>query len=191
MKNSIRQKAIDLGADDTAIIPTDMISVEDQIVEFCKSPLCESYGNCAHCPPHAISPARMRQKLASYHRCLVFKVHAPTAILQTEAQFSVFRRVFEITAELERYARSVGFERAMGLAAGSCKSVFCKNVSCRLLESGTDCRHPSLARPSMEATGIHVFKLIQDLGWEIHRISQATNPDRVPLGTLAALLILE
>ena len=191
MKFSIRQKAIDLGADDAAIIPTGMISVEDRIVEFCKAPLCESYGNCAHCPPHAISPARMRQKLASYRQGLVFKVHAPTAVLQTEEQFSIFRRVFEITAELERYARSVGFERAVGLAAGSCKSVFCKKVSCLLLESGTDCRYPSLARPSMEATGIHVFKLIQDLGWEIHRINQATDPDRVPVGSIVALLILE
>ena len=191
MRNSIRQKAIDLGADDAAIIPVDMILVEDRIVEFCKAPLCESYGNCAHCPPHAISPARMRQRLASYRQGLVFKLHAPTAILQTEEQFSAFRKVFEITAELEKFARSVGFGRAMGLAAGSCKSVFCKNVSCRLLESGTDCRHPSLARPSMEATGIHVFKLIQDLGWEIQRISQATDPDIVPLGTLAAMLILE
>ncbi len=182
---------MDLGVDDAAIIPTDMISVEDQIVEFCKAPLCESYGNCAHCPPHAISPARMRQKLASYHQGLVFKIHAPTTMLQTEEQFLFFRKVFEVTAELEKFARFVGFERAVGLAAGSCKSVFCKNVSCQLLESGTNCRYPALARPSMEATGIHVFKLIQDLGWEIHRISHATDPDRVPLGTLAAMLILE
>jgi hypothetical protein len=42
----------------------------------------------------------------------------------------------------------------------------------------------------MEAVGINVFKLSKDAGWDIHLILKASDPDTVPKGMLAGLVLL-
>ena len=59
-----------------------------------------------------------------------------------------------------------------------------------MIEDRQECRYPTLARSSMEAVGINVFKLIQDAGWEIYPITRDSNPDIVPAGVLAGLVLV-
>ena len=79
---------------------------------------------------------------------------------------------------------------AYGLAAGSCKPVFCKKQPCQVLDEEA-CRYPKLARPSMEAVGINVFKLAKEVGWEIHKIVEDSKPEDIPSGMLTGLLLID
>jgi hypothetical protein len=42
----------------------------------------------------------------------------------------------------------------------------------------------------MEAVGINVFKLSKDVGWDIYLILKESDPDTVPKGMLAGLVLL-
>ena len=51
-------------------------------------------------------------------------------------------------------------------------------------------RRPDLARPSMEALGINVFRLARGLGWQIHPIGRDSDPAQIPSAMLAGLVLL-
>ena len=131
-----------------------------------------------------------RKLVGQYSNALVFKTDVASKILISEKQFSAFKLIFEIAAKLEAYAINSGYTKSRGLAAGSCLPVFCKDSTCRVIEEDRPCRFPSLARPSMEAVGINVFKLIQDVGWEIYPITKNSDPETVPTGVLAGLVLV-
>lgn len=188
--NELKEKATKIGASDATIIDTAIIPIEDAIIEYCKKPLCASYGKSAHCPPHAPKPAEARKLLKSFQKALLFKLGVATKVLMTDESNEAFRKIYEIASELEAAAQKAGFVRTKGLAAGSCLPVFCKKNKCQVVEEGKKCRFPSLARPSMEAVGINVFKLVQDVGWEIQPITRDTDPDSIPGGILAGLVLV-
>jgi predicted metal-binding protein len=188
--NGLKEKATKIGASDATIIDTAIIPIEDAIIEYCKKPLCASYGKSAHCPPHAPKPAEARKLLKSFQKALLFKIGVATKVLMTDESNEAFRKTYEIASELEAAAQKAGFVRTKGLAAGSCLPVFCKKNKCQVVEEGKKCRFPSLARPSMEAVGINVFKLVQDVGWEIQPITRDTDPDSIPGGILAGLVLV-
>ena len=187
---NLQKRAIDLGASDAKIISADRISVEDEVVEMCEAHLCKGYGKSANCPPHAMKPGPAREWIGQYETALFFKIDVSPHILVSEDRFKTFKNVYMIASKLEVSAREEGFPLAKGLAAGSCKPVFCKGRSCDALEEGGECRYPSLARPSMEAVGINVFKLSKDAGWDIHLILKDSDPEAVPKGMLAGLILL-
>jgi predicted metal-binding protein len=188
--NGLKEKATKIGASDATIIDTAIIPIEDAIIEYCKKPLCASYGKSAHCPPHAPKPAEARKLLKSFQKALLFKIGVATKVLMTDESNEAFRKTYEIASELEAAAQKAGFVRTKGLAAGSCLPVFCKKNKCQVVEEGKKCRFPSLARPSMEAVGINVFKLVQDVGWEIQPITRDTDPDSIPGGILTGLVLV-
>jgi predicted metal-binding protein len=123
-------------------------------------------------------------------RSWIFKIDVSPHILVSEDRFKTFKTIYMIASKLEVSAREEGFPLAKGLAAGSCKPVFCKGRSCDALVEGGECRYPSLARPSMEAVGINVFKLSKNAGWDIHLILKDSDPQAVPKGMLAGLILL-
>jgi len=188
--NELRKNALNLGASDAAIIPAAMISIEDGIVEMCREPLCEGYGKSAHCPPHAMKPAEAREFLKSFHTALLFKVDVSPSILLSEERFEAFKVIYTITSQLETIAIRSGYPMSRGFAAGSCKPVFCKDLSCAALTDRTLCRYPSLVRPSMEAIGMNAFKLIREVGWEIHPIVKNSDPEAIPNGVLAGIILV-
>jgi predicted metal-binding protein len=186
----LQKKALELGANDAKIISVDRIPVEDEVVAMCKAHLCKGYGKSANCPPHVIGPDRARQWIEKYETALFFKIDVSPQVLLSEDRFTTFKGVYIIASKLEALAREEGFPLAKGLAAGSCKPVFCKGRTCDALTEEGECRYPSLARPSMEAVGINVFKLSKDVGWDIHTILKDSDPESVPKGMLAGLLLL-
>jgi predicted metal-binding protein len=188
--NELKKKVTKIGVSYATIIDTAIIPIEDAIIEYCKKPLCASYGKSAHCPPHAPKPAEARKLLKSFQKALLFKLGVATKVLMTDESNEAFRKIYEIASELEAAAQKAGFVRTKGLAAGSCLPVFCKKNKCQVVEEGKKCRFPSLARPSMEAVGINVFKLVQDVGWEIQPITRDTDPDSIPGGILTGLVLV-
>jgi predicted metal-binding protein len=186
----LKNKATKIGASDATIVDTSIISIEDAIIEYCKKPLCASYGKSAHCPPHAPKPAEARKLIKPFRKALLFKLDVASKVLMSDENNKAFRRIYEIASQLETAAQKAGFIRAKGLAAGSCLPVFCRKNKCRVIEEENECRFPSLARPSMEAVGINVFKLIQKVGWEIQPITKDTDPDSIPGGVLVGLVLV-
>ena len=181
---------MELGANDAKIISTDMISIQDEIVQLCREPLCEGFAASINCPPHAMKPAEFREEILKYQNAVLFKTDVDPEILLSEKPHAAFRRIYEIATQLETLSMDAGYSQSMGLAAGSCKPVFCPDYECQALIDETSCRYDALARPSMEALGINVFKLIEDVGWEIHRLTRESDPASVPGGVLAGLVLV-
>jgi len=186
----LKEMAVRFGASDARIVTTDMIPIEDQIVEMCREPICECYSMSANCPPHVMKPKEARKWILFYEVALLFKIDVSPRILFSEESFDVFRKIYVICSELENFSYELGYVRSKGLAAGSCKSVFCRNIPCEALLNGGKCRYPSLGRPSMEALGINVFRLVKDVGWKIYPILRNSNPKDVPSAMLAGALLV-
>ena len=68
---------------------------------------------------------------------------------------------------------------------------FCgPDKSCTVLEEEV-CRFPFVARPSMEAVGINVYKMVAAAGWEIYPIGHSTRAEDIPRATLAGIVIVQ
>jgi len=186
----LKESAVGLGASDAGIVRTERIPIEDRVIEMCREPLCECYSMSANCPPYVMKPEEARKWMLSYEAALVFKIDVAPGVLLSHESFDTFRKVYVICSQLEKLSCDLGYAHSQGLAAGSCKSVFCKNIACEALLNGGKCRYPSLARPSMEALGVNVFRLAKDMGWNIYPILRDSNPKDVPSAMLAGLLLV-
>jgi predicted metal-binding protein len=183
--------ALTLGASDTRLIASTRIQVEEDLARICKDPGCPGYGQGAHCPPHVMKPAAFRKLLAQYPQALVFKFDVPTEVLLGDGRFEVARIVHETAADLERRAIASGYADARGLAAGSCKRIFCADEPhCQVLTHKGDCRHPDAARPSISGLGVNFFELSRTVGWPINKISRDSDPAEVPMGLMAGIVLL-
>lgn len=184
-------RATELGVSDARLIDAARIRVEDDLAAICKDPGCPGYGQGANCPPHVMKPEAFRQLLRACPRALVFKFDVPTEVLLGDGRFEVSRIVHETAAALERHALACGYAAARGFAAGSCKRIFCaEEIDCRVLAEGGTCRHPDAARPSISGLGVNFFKLSRTVDWPIHKITSESDPDEVPMGLMAGIVLL-
>ena len=190
-------QARSLGATDAAIIPAHRLAVEDRFAEMCGAPTrCPSYGLAPGCPPHAIKPSVFRDQLAGYRHILVFKIDAPVADLMNEQRLTIAREIHRIAATLERAAVSQGWTQVRGLAAGSCKELFCETEEqCPVLAKRLPCRRPDAARPSLSAMGVDFAALAESVGWQFGRIDRPAKPEqstdgKPAMGLMAGLVLL-
>jgi predicted metal-binding protein len=185
------EHAVQLGVSAAKAIPAHKVSVEARFADYCTRQPCPGFGKSINCPPHAMHPDQFRALLAQHHTALVFKFDVPTSILQSDARLEVFKKLHLCASDLERKALHLGFANAHGLAGGSCWQVFCEKLGdCPALQDPDKCRFPQKARPSVSSQGVDVYKLCEDLDWPIKRITKETDPDSVPMGLLAALVLL-
>jgi predicted metal-binding protein len=180
-----------LGVSDVRLIDAVDIRVEDRLADICRDPGCPGYGQGANCPPHVMRPEAFRQRLRHYPRALVFKFDVPTDVLLGDGRFEVARLVHETAADLEAHALSHGYAAARGLAAGSCRRIFCAGEKdCRVIATGGRCRHPETARPSISGLGVNFFALSRTVGWSIDKITRDSRPEEVPMGLMAGIVLL-
>jgi predicted metal-binding protein len=190
-EQQLLRRATELGVSDARLIDAARIRVEDDLAAICKDPGCPGYGQGANCPPHVMKPEAFRELLGAYPRALVFKFDVPTEVLLGDGRFEVSRIVHETAAALERHALACGYAAARGLAAGSCKRIFCaEELDCRVLSEDGNCRHPEAARPSISGLGVNFFELSRTVDWPINKITSASNPDEVPMGLMAGIVLL-
>jgi predicted metal-binding protein len=191
-----RQQALDLGATQAKIIPARKIVVDDRVPLKCQIPRCFGYGAGAHCPPHTLKPAELREILRLYEWAVLFiKEVPPEVIVRDKAtikeRVSAYQDMFKIVSELESQAFYDGHYLAFGFGAGSCRHTFCgQQENCQALE-GKRCRFSLLARPSMEAVGIDVYKMVTQAGWDIYPIGSGVKPGDIPKGTLTGIVIVQ
>jgi predicted metal-binding protein len=191
-----RERALALGATAAKVISTDEVRVDERVTLKCQIPRCFGYGACAHCPPNTLKPSELSGLLPKYRHAILFVLDvAPEVIVRDRAtikeRVEAYQHVGKIVNELESLAFYDGHYLAFGLTAGSCKHTFCsQHEGCQALE-GKKCRFAVLARPSMEAVGIDVYRMVAEAGWDIYPIGSNAKPAEVPKGTLVGLVIVQ
>jgi len=189
------QAALDLGASRAIVVKTAEVPVSESVAVNCRVPRCYGYGTSANCPPHAPTPAELREYLKNYEWAVFFVKEVPTEFLLCDRldprRREPFRQIHKIASQVEAQAFYDGHYLAFGLAAGSCRMALCgPDKTCQVLEGGA-CRFPGRSRPSMEAVGIDVYQMVARAGWEIHPIGGATLAAEVPCAVLAGLVVVQ
>ena len=190
-----KEQAIKLGASRVKILKADEIPVDDRVILKCQVPRCFGYGVGAHCPPNTLKPEELRKYLTKYQWAIFFIIDVPSEVIvrnkaTIKERVSVYQKVYKIVGDIESAAFYDGHYLAFGFAAGSCKHTFCGlEENCVAME-GKRCRFSLRARPSMEAVGIDVYKMVAQAGWEIYPIASNARPEDIPKGTLAGLIIV-
>lgn len=187
----LTERLIEFGATDAKIIPAPSIVVEDRFAAMCASPQCPSYGLAPSCPPHVMKPSEFRDLLAEYQHVIVFKIDTPTSVLMSEGRRDVAKLIHEMSSDIERLAKANGYPNAKGLAAGSCKQIFCHdNARCVTLAGEGECPFADTVRPSISGLGVNFLELCKTVGWKANIITQETDPDHVPMGMMAGIVLL-
>ncbi|MBW2092991.1 MAG: DUF2284 domain-containing protein [Deltaproteobacteria bacterium] len=190
-----RQSALDRGATKAAIVNMEEIPVDERVTLKCQVPRCFGYGTSAHCPPNTLKPAELREVLKKYKWAVFFiKEIPPHVIVRDKAtigeRIKAYQDLFKIVNEIESMAFYDGNYLAFGFGAGSCRHTFCsQEETCSALE-GKRCRVSLRARPSMEAVGIDVYKMVAAQGWDIYPIGSDAQPEDFPKGNLAGIVIV-
>jgi len=191
-----KECALKLGATKATIVEVDKIPVDERIILKCRIPRCFGYGACAQCPPNTLKPQELRDLLMGYRWAVFFIVDvAPEIIIRDKAtikeRVAAYQSVFSIVNKIESLAFYDGHYLAFGFAAGSCRHTFCgKQDNCQALE-GKQCKFSLLSRPSMEAVGIDVYKMVSEAGWDIYPIGSSAKAEDIPKGTLAGIIIVQ
>ncbi|MEI8174000.1 MAG: DUF2284 domain-containing protein [Deltaproteobacteria bacterium] len=191
-----RQKALELGASNVAILGADEIPVDERVTLKCQIPRCFGYGACAHCPPNTLKPEELRGLLRKYRKAVFFTRDVPPEVIvrdkaTIEERVEAYRSVFKIVSDIESMAFYDGHYLAFGFASGSCRHTYCgQQKSCLALE-GEKCRFSLLSRPSMEAVGIDVYRMAAGIGWDIYPIGSSAKAEDIPKGTLAGIVIVQ
>jgi predicted metal-binding protein len=125
----------------------------------------------------------------------IFSRNLPTELLLKDAadkdRIAAFQSIYKIVKSIESMAFYHGHYLAFGLGAGSCRRTFCgRHETCSALE-GKSCRFGLLARPSMEAVGINVYKMTAEAGWDIYPIGSHADAKETPKAVLAGIVVVE
>ena len=98
--------------------------------------------------------------------------------------------IFEAVSKVESMSYYDGYYLSMGFAAGSCKETLCfKFPDCQAMER-KGCRHPNIARPSMEAVGFDAYRMAARVGWEIYPVGGNCIPESIPHGLVIGLILI-
>jgi predicted metal-binding protein len=190
-----RQRALDLGATSASVISADMVVIDERVRAKCINPKCDWYGTCASCPPLAPDLDFVRKVVNNFRSGIFFRIKAPSAVLvgkteedkKTSAALTL--KNAEIVSKIESEAFHDGYYLALGLANGSCKVAYCKNVPCNAL-LGNGCRQALRARASMEGWGMDAYLMATRAGWDMYAIGRSTPPEDVPHGTRLGLVLV-
>ena len=190
-----REKAVELGATRARIVRVDEIPVDERVTMKCRIPLCFGYGVSANCPPNTLKPSELRSLLEKYRWAVFFvKEIPPEVVVRDKAtikeRIAAYQDVYKIVNCVESAAFYDGHYLAFGFGAGSCRHTFCATQEDCAVMKGTKCRFSLRSRPSMEAVGIDVFRMVSSAGWSIYPIGSDARPDEIPCGVLAGIIII-
>ncbi len=185
-EQQLKSLAQELGLETRRLSAIDA-KVEDWIRLKCQYG-CPNYGRRFTCPPHSPTPATMRTILEAYSTAFLLRYDAPAQ--PREADMAVRKDGMELAIDaflrLERYAFLNGYPMAFVFGLNYCPGCHV----CAVEEGVGACRNPQMARPSLEACGINVKRLIEHAGWDrdARGIDVLKQEDTV---SLISLLLLE
>lgn len=188
--------ALGLGATHAAAVSVRDVVIDERVTLKCQIPRCFGYGVSAHCPPSTLKPGELRELLARYEWAVFFALDVPAEVIvrdrnTKEERIEAYRKVFEIVSEIESRAFYHGHYLAFGLAAGSCRSSLCPTQEDCKAMNGEKCRFALRSRPSLEAVGVDAYQMVARLGWDIYPIGSGLQPEKIPHGTLAGMVVVQ
>jgi predicted metal-binding protein len=198
--NRYARLAAELGATHVKVLETSEIILDYRARFKCMVPKCPYYNTSANCPPHAPSLQSMERLLSCFSVALLVGLKVPsTSVLKSAAdkdepgsaqKTSARRRLFKIVNSLESEAYYDGYYFATAFSSGHCKDTLCPDMPCQALEHGKGCRYPLASRPSMEAVGMEVFKMVSRAGWEIYPVGRRCRAEEIPFGMMVGLVLI-
>ena len=195
----LRKLALDLGAADAKVIPTDKVVVEDRVVLKCKVG-CTNYGKTLACPPYTPTAEEFRKIVNEYSYALFMKFKSeaegdrelakylskaetdpaiPPEVREKVQKFWAAwkgdkKKLLSAVVDLEKAAMSKGYTLAVGFVSGSCQ--LCEKCN---LKTGI-CVNPTMRRYSEEAVGVNVKKTAKNAGIQM-TFPFEKNPDSFAL----------
>jgi predicted metal-binding protein len=175
--------ALEAGAAEAKIIPTNLVVVEDRVVLKCKVG-CNHYGKTLACPPYTPSAEEFRKIVGEYSYAMFMKYttnataepevykhlmtyesdpSTPKDIKEKAAKFwqdwkDDKHKMLESVVGLEKAAMKQGYSLAISFISGHCQLCDKCNLETKI------CRHPELARLSEDALGVNVKKTAANAG---------------------------
>ncbi len=155
----LQNEAMQSGATEAKLIPVSSIIIDERVRLKCLIPLCDKYNRNLMCPPNLPSVAEFRESLKRYSKALFIQLawEKRTKYFKAEARRHALR-LHRIIHDLEKKALYLGLPLAAGLIGGSCK--LCR----KCVGPDAPCRHPLMARPSIEGMGIDVIRTAKKIG---------------------------
>ena len=182
---TLKQEALELGASMAEVIPAEWVEIDERVRLKCSIPLCPYYDKNLYCPPQGPSLDLMQKAISRYTWALLFALDVippeefTDRSIEREAVLKWGRKGLEITSRIETLAFGKGYYLAMGFGQSSCLRILCGQERCLVLQGGK-CPYPLQSRPSMESSGIDVYRLVTRVGWEIYPIYRSVDPETVP-----------
>ncbi len=179
--DAIAALAIAEGAVQATPISADSIIVDERVSMMCMS--CPIYGTSLQCPPNTPDAETFRRYVSRYDHGVIFRVEGqaqagesgfaarrresrgetadlPEADEPRHRIRGLWQKLHGLCMKLEGASFNRGYYLVRGLLAGRCGL-------CDVCNVGGECRHPTEARPSMEACGIDVVRSTKSVGWEV------------------------
>lgn len=187
------QLCISEGASDAKAINREEVFIDYRAQMKCYFPKCFYFNTNAHCPPHTMAVDDVKKFVFEYTWAVIFilRIPAEKMLLKTDQKEKIAdrRKIARIISTVEGRAYGEGYYFATGFGAGCCKMTWCPDSPCSILE-GKACPFPLKSRPSMEALGFDVFKMVAKVGWDIYPIGAETAPHDVPHALRAGLVLI-
>lgn len=180
----------ELGASAAAIVDREAWYLDPRVTLKCAVPRCRHYGTCANCPPHSPSTAETAAIIDRYRKGILLRWQYRREASHQEGK-EMRSAMYSTLAALEAAAFYDGYYLACGFGSGSCRRSLCGDDVCQeIAEPHKGCRHPFLARPSMEAVGFDVYKTAARAGWILHPAGRGCPEDiAASLSRIAIVLI--
>ena len=160
------QLAKELSIKDAVVVHKEDLLLDSRVILKCRVPHCRYFDTCSNCPPHTGNFDENKEVLKKYKNGILLRWEFPRKAL-LDPDSDIRKSIFEAISIIESAAFYDGYYLACGFATGSCRHL-CNKAECRLLsQPELGCRHPLLARPSMEAMGFDVFGMAVRAGWKI------------------------
>jgi predicted metal-binding protein len=190
-------EALEQGASAAEIISANWISIDERVRLKCLIPRCFSSGRCAECPPLAPELELIRGAISRYTWAILIRhdIVPPTDVADAKVYedasgWKHYAKMAKIVAKIETLAFADAYHLTLGFAAGCCRGYLCHNQAiCQVIDSGI-CRHPLMARPSMEACGMDAFGIAAKVGWEMYPIYATVDPTQVPSAALLGIVFV-
>ncbi|MFX1300752.1 MAG: DUF2284 domain-containing protein [Promethearchaeota archaeon] len=165
-RNKIEDIITQHGFDDFRWIIPEQIVVSQWVRMKCMYG-CYVYGLNAMCPPHVPSVAECQKFFSEYQDAVIFHFTKKEKVPGDRKEWS--KATDKKLLELERAVFLAGYQKAFMLTVDQCQ--LCTECTQNL----ETCKHPKLARPTIEAFAVDVFSTARNVGYPIHVLTNPTD----------------
>ena len=165
-----------LGMDTCVEFDPGLLEPQRRIRDLCLEDKCGYFNKHYMCPPYIGSLEEIQAKLKRYQRGLLIQHSQPLDVANDREGLIQTKLAFHRTIlDIEEYCQNIvslrgtDLEHIWGLIGGTCEL-------CRPCKAVTEepCPYPQQARPSLEALGIDVLRLLKQ-----HGLDNDFRPDRI------------